>query len=199
MVGAGPRIVSLFLALLLLVPVLAPATYALGGGGDYWHPYPTDVRPGDIVFCHGKLTDWIIPGYWTHTGLVAYYDYSIGDWIVVEANPDGGVQLTPLTEFLSRYDAVAIMRVYTSDAIRQAAVEFAMAQLGKPYDFWWPTKQIYGSAYYCSELVWAAYKAVGGPDVDENPGWSWRYLYGVAPQEVYDDGDTYLVYYHYAG
>ena len=147
---------------------------------------------------HGSWTDYIIPGYWTHTGLIAYYDSSLGDWIVVEASKDG-VVLTPLTEFLSRYDAVAVLRVDTDDATRLAAVEFALQQLGKPYDYLWFTKQVYGDSYYCSELVWASYKAAGGPDVDENPGWSWTYAYGVAPQEVYDDDDTYVVYYDYAG
>ncbi len=127
--------------------------------------------------------------------MIVGYSSSIGDWIVVESDKSG-VHLSTLTEFLSRYDTVAILRVQTTDNIRLAAVNFALDQLGKPYDYWWPSKQVYGSSYYCSELVWASYKAVGGPDIDANPGWSWTYAYGVAPQEVYDDGDTYVIYYH---
>jgi uncharacterized protein YycO len=190
------------LALLAAVALLAPAAAAFGGGGSYSHPYPTDVRPGDIVIGHGKKTDWIIPGYWTHTGMVAYYDPSVGDWIVVESMgwPEGsGVRLVTLSEFLSRYDTVAILRVDTSDSIREAAVSFALSRLNYPYDYEWWTKQVYGDSYYCSELVWASYKAVGGPDIDANPGFSWRYLWGVAPQEIYDDSDTYVVYYDSAG
>ncbi len=197
MEGLKPIFVGLVLVI-LAAPALGLTAQAFSSGGSYWHPYPTDVRPGDIVIGHGKKTDWLIPGYWTHTGMIAYYDPGIGEWIVVEAEIDG-VQLTPLSEFLSRYDAVAVLRVATTDSVRAAAVAFALDQLGKPYDFWWPSKQVYGSSYYCSELVWASYKAVGGPDIDDNPGWSWTYLYGVAPQEVYDDSDTYVVYYHYSG
>lgn len=194
------RIVPLMVGLLLVASLLAPAALALTGGGDgYSHPYPEGVEPGDIVFGHGKLTDWIIPGYWTHTGIVAYYDASIGDWIVVEAMPGGGVQLTPLSEFLSRYDTVALAHVDADPATRLAAVEWALGRLGLSYDYTWFVKQVYGDSYYCSELVWAAYKAVGGPDLDANPGFSWTYLWGVAPQEVYDDPDTIVYYYDAAG
>ncbi len=197
---AGPR--GLLILVVVSALIAAPVVLAFGGGGSYQHPYPTDVKPGDIVIGHGKKLDWLIPGYWTHTGMVAYYDPSVGDWIVVESMGGlggSGVQLVTLSEFLSRYDTVAILRVATSDAVRQAAVGFALARLGYPYDYGWWTKQVYGDSYYCSELVWASYKAVGGPDIDENPGFSWRYLWGVAPQEVYDDSDTYLVYYDSAG
>jgi uncharacterized protein YycO len=183
--------------LVVFVVFLALASPAMAFSkdtGGYSHPYPSDVRPGDIVIGHGEKTDWLIPGYWTHTGMIAYYDSSLDEWIVVESMPDPGVSLVTLSEFLSRYDDVAVLRVSTTDGIRQSAVDFAMNQLGKPYDYAWWTKQVYGDAYYCSELVWAAYIAVGGPDVDDNPGWSWTYAYGVAPQEVYDDGDTYQIY-----
>lgn len=184
---------SMVVASLLLASPIALVGNAFGSGGSYWHPEPTWVKPGDIVIGHGKL-DWLIPGYWTHTGMIVGYSSSIGDWLVIESD-ESGVHLTTLKEFLSRYDTVAVLRVATSDAVRAAAVSFALNQLGKPYDYYWLSKQVYGSSYYCSELVWASYKAVGGPDIDENPGWSWKYAYGVAPQEVYDDGDTYVIYY----
>lgn len=197
MVGR-PRLPGLaVLALLLataLLPGLTTVTGALGSVGDYEHPYPSGVKPGDIVIGHSSATDPIIPGYWTHTGIIAYYDSNISDWIVVEAKA-GGVVLTPLREFMKRYDTVAILRVKASDEVRQAAVSFALQQVGKGYDYWWLSKHVYGDRYYCSELVWASYKAAGGPDIDENPGWSWTYAYGVAPQEIYDDSDTYVIYY----
>ncbi len=189
---------TIILAAILVFPVFSYSAMAFGSGETYWHPYPSGVRPGDIVIGHSSgFFDWIIPGFWTHTGMIAYYDSGIGDWIVVESDSQG-VHLSTLTEFLSRYDTVAVLRVATTDTVRLNAVSFALAQLGKPYDYFWLSKQVYGSSYYCSELVWASYKAVGGPDIDENPGWSWTYAYGVAPQEVYDDGDTYVIYYHSA-
>ncbi len=194
------RISGLLVLAILVATAVFPALLvasAFGGGSGYYHPYPYWVKPGDIVIGHSSSTDPFIPGYWTHTGIIAYYSYYYGDWIVVEAKAEG-VVLTPLSEFLERYDTVAVLRVSTSDNVRYDAVLFALEQVGKPYDFFWLSKQVYGDSYYCSELVWAAYKAAGGPDIDKNPGWSWTYAYGVAPQEIYDDGDTYVIYYHSA-
>jgi uncharacterized protein YycO len=163
------------------------------------HPYPTGLKVGDIVIGHNPVSDVIIPGYWTHTGMIAYYDSNKGEWMVVEAYDDPSqVRLVTLSDFLKRYDEVAVLRVRTTDDIRQKAVNFALAQLGKPYDYLWFMKEVYGDSYYCSELVWASYKAVGGPDLDANPGFNLKYLDGVAPQEIYDDGDTYVIYQHHA-
>ncbi len=160
----------------------------------YSHPYPSNLEAGDLVFGY---TPWlsIIPGYWTHVGIIKGYNPSIHDWIVIEATPEYGIKTTPLREFLQRYPVVAAERVYTSNDIRLGAVQFAKEQIGKPYDWHLWTKHVYGPDYYCSELVWASYLVAGGIDLDEHPGWSWTYAYGVAPQEIFDDGYTYLIYY----
>ncbi len=190
---------ALLLALVLAHGAPAAGAFSSSGGGGYTHPYPVGLVPGDLVIGHSPVTDPLIPGYWTHVGIVAYYDPGLGDWVVVEAMPGIGVHLVTLTEFLQRYDTVAVLRVNTSQEVRDAAVAFALQQLGKPYDYAWFTKEVYGDSYYCSELAWAAYKAAGGPDIDANPGWTLKYLDGVAPQEIYDDQDTYVIYYHSAG
>lgn len=186
------------LVLITLVAVL-PATTTTAGIFDkkYWHPYPQDIKPGDVIIGHHPVSDYIIPGYWTHAAIIAYYDANTGDWVLVEATFDG-VKLSTVSDFLSRYDAVSIVRVRTTDYVRQYAVYFALNQLGKKYDWGWWTKQVYDDKYYCSELVWAAYKAAGGPDIDQHPGFYWKYLWGVAPQEIYDDDDVFLVYEHHA-
>ncbi|WP_248841822.1 YiiX/YebB-like N1pC/P60 family cysteine hydrolase [Thermococcus thioreducens] len=174
-------IVALLILATMLNPVAASGSL---GGSNYYHPYPTGIVPGDIVIGHNPLSSIVIPGYWTHTGIIAYYDYYANDWVVVEAWDDpSAVRLVYLSDFLRRYDTVAVLRVATTDYVRQNAVSFALQQLGKPYDWGWWTKQVYGDSYYCSELVWASYIAAGGPDIDANPGFSWKYLNGVAPQE----------------
>ena len=153
------------------------------------------LRVGDIIAVSGVvmggLMDVFVPGHFSH---VAMY---IGNGKMIEAWKDG-VRIISVTEVLKANDA-AIVRVSTSDSIRQAAVNWAKTKVGYPYDYIWLTyvggKQVYGNSYYCSELVWAAYKAVGGPDIDQNPGWSWTYGNNVAPQEIVDDGDTYMVAY----
>ncbi|CAD5243446.1 YiiX/YebB-like N1pC/P60 family cysteine hydrolase [Thermococcus camini] len=191
--------VAAIVGLLLLATMLNPvAASSSKGGGNYWHPYPYNLVPGDIVIGHNPTSDKIIPGYWTHTGIIIGWSSTYNEWIVVEATMSHGVTWSTLSEFMSRYDTVAVLRVATSDYVRQNAVYFAYQQLGKPYDYGWWTKQVYGDSYYCSELVWAAYIAAGGPDIDQNPGWSWSFANGVAPDEVYYDGDTYVIYYHSA-
>jgi uncharacterized protein YycO len=192
---AAGIVMAIFMMALAFHPVSASGSK---GGSTYYHPYPVGLIPGDIVIGHNPLTDLIIPGYWTHTGMIAYYDYNAGDWVVVEAWDDPSeVRLVYLSDFLKRYDTVAVLRVNTNDYIRQAAVNFALQQLGKPYDWAWYTKEVYGDSYYCSELVWASYMAASGGavDIDANPGFTWKYLNGVAPQEIYDDDDTYVIYY----
>jgi len=183
--------------LVVLAAVVSPVA-ALGTSGSYSHPYPTGLEPGDIVIGHNPLTDLIIPGYWTHTGMIVGYDSSVGEYVVIEAwdNPSE-VRLVYLSDFLARYDTVAVLRVNTSEDIKLGAVAFALQQLGKPYDWAWWTKEVYGDSYYCSELVWASYMAAsnGTVDLDANPGWTLTYLDGVAPQEIYDDGYTYVIYY----
>jgi len=193
-------ILGIVAGLLVLAAVVNPvAAFGIKDSGGYYHPYPHGVIPGDIVIGHDPITSIIIPGYWTHVGLVAYYDSRAKDWVVVEAWAyPSGVRLVYLSDFLRRYDTVAILRVYTSDYVRHKAVSFALHQLGKPYDWKWWTKEVYGGSYYCSELVWASYLAAGGPDLDEHPGFYWKYLDGVAPQEIYDDPYTYVIYFDYS-
>ncbi|HIP89861.1 MAG TPA: hypothetical protein EYH24_08200 [Thermococcus paralvinellae] len=197
----GRLITSMFLVGLVLgmgMPSVA-ALDLIGGTREYSHPYPTNVIPGDVIIGHNPVSDLFIPGYWTHTGLIAYYDEALGEWMIIEAWDDpSSVRIVTMSDFLKRYDEVAILRVRTTNDVRQRAIAFAMQQLGKPYDWLWFTKEVYGNSYYCSELVWASYLAAGGPDVDANPGFTWKYFWGVAPQEIYDDGDTYVVYQHHA-
>ena len=187
----GMKMKKRILFVLFVFSVLSSQVLALGSGEEnYEHPYPQDVMVGDILVGHSPSSDWLIPGYWTHSSMVAYYDD--GEWMVVEAW-FSGVRVIRLSEYMERYDDVALLRVRTTNSVRNKAVNFALSQLGKPYDYRLWTKQAYGRSYYCSELVWAAY-LIAGVDVDRHPGFSWKYLWGVAPQEIYDDGDTYVIY-----
>lgn len=188
-------ILSLFLAIIFLAAPASAASFK--ESGQYSHPYPANVQAGDLVFGYSPDLS-IMPGHWTHVGIIAWYDPNVGDWIVIEAKPNDGVSLTTLSEFLSRYPEVAIERVNTSETVKEYAIYFAYQQLGKPYNYNYLAKpEIYDDKYYCSELVWAAYMwaSDGQVNLDADPGWSWHYGYAVAPQEVYDSGWTYVIYY----
>ena len=189
------RIFVLVVAMVALSLLVLPARVeALSTGGGYV-TVPLDVllalaRPGDIIIVRGDSWYMKIAGYWHH---VAIY---IGNGYVVEATPYG-VKISPVSSVVSNRLAVGLFRVKTTDYVRQRAVQFALAQLGKPYDYGWLVypggKQVYGPSYYCSELAWASYLAAGGPDIDANPGFTLRYGYNVAPDEIAMDNDVYPV------
>jgi len=184
------------LLLLVLILLVAPASALIPGEwkGDGNNLNLGVLQPGDIILCRG-CAGWLedkfgnIVGYWHHAAMY------IGNGKMVEAWKDG-VRVVPV-DMVRNADEVAVYRVKTGDSIKAKAVNFALSKVGLPYDYQWLTyvggKEVYGKSYYCSELIWAAYLASGGPDIDQNPGWSWRYGYSVAPQELADDGDTYLV------
>lgn len=79
-----------------LVLLLLGATLPSASAGDllnyiwdtrtYQHPpYPTDIRPGDLVYGHSPdLFNAIIPGFWVHVAIVAWYNDTIDDWMVIE-------------------------------------------------------------------------------------------------------------------
>jgi hypothetical protein len=139
------------------------------------------LKPGDIIVMDsGGKIGYIIPGKWTHTQMVIHHDPNR----IIEADQHGVHKDKP--------DNGKVLRVRCKSSTKRAAVQFAKAQLGKGYDYTWWTKAVRGSRYYCSELVWAAYKA-NGVELDKNPGFHWKYLNGVAPQEIHDDYSTYCV------
>ncbi|AAB89740.1 YiiX/YebB-like N1pC/P60 family cysteine hydrolase [Archaeoglobus fulgidus] len=189
---------KLLLGLLVLVVSAAPAMGLIPGDwtGDGNNLDLSVLQPGDILLCRG-CAGWLedtfgnIVGHWHHAAMY------IGNGQMVEAWKDG-VRVVSVS-MARNADEVAVYRVKTSNDIKSKAVSWALTKVGLPYDYKWLTyvggKEVYGKSYYCSELIWAAYKANGGPDIDQNPGWSWRYGYNVAPQELADDGDTYLVAY----
>lgn len=61
-----------------------------------------------------------------------------------------------------------------------AAANFALAQVGKPYNgVFFNNKRVYSDKYNCSQLVWAAYKSVDpNVDMDANGG------LGVYPADI---------------
>ena len=189
------RTLRVFLAVYVLLLAGGLTAQALVGDtytGDGNNLDLSKLQVGDIILVSGVFVgDKAMPGHYTHAAMY------IGNGKMIEAWKNG-VRIVDVTMVRNANDA-AIYRVKTTDTIKQRAVEWAKTKVGLPYDYIWLTyiggKQVEGKSYYCSELVWAAYKAVGGPDIDQNPGWSWKYGYNVAPQELADDEDTYLVAY----
>lgn len=151
------------------------------------------LEKGDVIVMRGvkkkaDLIGGLFPGYWHHSAVY------VGNGQMVEAWTDG-VRTLGVSSTHTASEA-AIYRVATSYWVKQAAVNFMLNQVGKPYDWgwlWWPGSKSVNSYYwYCSELNWAGYKKQG-VDIDANPGYHWMFWNNVAPGELPDDGNTYYV------
>ena len=146
------------------------------------------LENGDLLICRDKDSFFGNLGinFWTHVGI--YHKQSN---MVIEARgfPDLVVAFYPLSDwFFPHKTYVEVLRVEkTSQAVRNSAVDFAFAQIGKPYDLFTllinGTKNkddSYGLGWYCSELVWAAYLNASSGVIDFDPD-----MLAVSPDEIY--------------
>lgn len=180
-----------FFALICTLVGISGSAYAggiVGGyGGDGNNLDLSQLEVGDIILTKEAIANsqYIIPGYWDHAAIY------IGNSQLIEAW-GAGVRIMPV-DITHEASAAAIYRVYTTTAVKQAAVNFAKTQVGKPYDisfaFWPGSKSVRSAFWYCSELVWAAYY-LKGVDIDATSGYSWTYWNNIAPTEIADDDDT---------
>ena len=191
-------ILCLSLAALFEPPVLGSATLSLESGVSMqlaekagnlelqgWSA-PRPFQRGDLLFgCRTKL----FTGVWTHVGMY------IGNGLVVHSHsrlgPDGlsGVDIVTLEWWMETYVTWAAYRVVTaSPEVVDRAIEWATAdeRLDDPYDWCWFRKDANGDAWYCSELVWAAYLHGSDEsiDIEDDPD-----CFGVLPDEITRDDD----------
>lgn len=138
------------------------------------------LQPGDIIVTSQGLfnttdpVDWLetgaTSGIWHHAGLY------IGDNKVIHAVVsgflDGKVEIADISQtgfYSSNY--CSIYRVNADPETRQRAINYAVQQDGKPFDFNFADKRSPG-AFYCSKLIWQSYdQASGGKiNLDQNIG-----------------------------
>lgn len=125
--------------------------------------FPTNLRPGDLLFCEVKDNLWYLPGGWDHVAMYIGRNDVTHLPEFVEAVPPA-VRIVPYAEFYTWARDITFARVTTAtDEEAVAAAAFAQYQVGKPYQrVPIPANPDPNSiAWYCSELVWAAYLSVG--------------------------------------
>jgi hypothetical protein len=119
----------------------------------------------------GVLGDTVSVG---HVGIIEVGAHGIA--YVVEATPQGpagtaGVIRTRYADWLNNYADVQVWhgRVRNLDArLRGRTLEVALAQLGKPYDFFnFDLNDDRG--FYCSKLVWMSLWRTASIALDDNP------------------------------
>lgn len=146
-------------------------TFGDKGGGTGTVVLGSALRKGDL-FWTPSSTAGIEHG---HAGI--YYTTTS----VVEAPGAGEVsRLVPASE---RYVAPGARKqeVAATTAQRDVAADHANgSMLGRDYNFIFFANKTYDGPVNCSQLVWAAYRAATGIDLDGNGGW------GVYPNDIRD-------------
>ena len=131
------------------------------------------LRNGDIVF-GSHVINYMTWGRFNHVGIVL--DAERGVIAESTASPPGdtpGVRMVDWNKFVAGYAHVAVARLKSGDAERVAKVLAWVAERkGRPYR--WPIIQgldkLDQSRFYCSQLVWLAFKDVLDLDLDVDKG-----------------------------
>ena len=134
-------------------------------------------------------------GYWHHTNIY------VGDGKIIESLPPKVREVN--YEIIHTATDVAVYRVKTTDEIKRKAVKFCKDKVGTLFSFRYAyifpilypsVSHVEGDRYYCSELVWAAYKSAG-IDINGYPGFISPPIsgYAVAPQSIADSDNVELI------
>jgi len=147
---------------------------------------------GDPIVVHDG---WCNHGWWRHAG-IGIFEYkpgSIPRRYVISSYGNTGVKSESYTVY-NNYDQGALLRVRTSGSKRVTAQNYAKSKIGYPYNFNWLWKWD-THRFYCSSLVWSAYYRTSPRiDIDATCHWWQGAAYNfVSPDDIYADGDTYVV------
>ena len=165
-------------------------TIVLSVWGVQWRTLKADyggvdtLQPGDILFVD-IYEGWCHGGFWDHIALYVGDQY-YGTPCVVEATFNGGICLTPVRAMVDRDEPakVSVRRLkekFRNEEDIQKAIDYAMAQIGKPFDYTATTSfpvKFNEDNLFCTELVWRAYKEAG-IDLDADGG------FFVYPDDIY--------------
>lgn len=139
---------------------------------------------GDILLM-GNTTPgaW---GRWCHAGMWdGRNSNQRGIW---ESNPSSGVRFNTYNNQngFKRANRAVILRVNASYSTRSSAAQWVAGKSYKPYNYNFFDRDT-RSKFYCSQLVWAAYKDGAGIDQDSNGAPA------VSPDDVYFSNYNYIV------
>lgn len=186
----GRRLLWATLGLALVGATVTPTLATSGSGGESADVYviPAGFRVGDLLFCEVADHD-LVPCSWDHVAIYVGRDPVTHRMRFVESVSSEGVREVDYSEYHDWATDIVFGTVASAtDAEAQAAADFAIGQIGKPYQDWpVPADPDPDSdAWYCSELVWAAYLSVG-IDID---GDSWDLPEFVGPCDIASDDDV---------
>jgi uncharacterized protein YycO len=139
------------------------------------------AKVGDVVYTYGKSP-------FGHVGIIIVEN---GEIKIREAMPIGGVITTDVALWFCKYNWIALLRAADDDRAQKAAEyaknangRYSAAYFSKAFD---PVEKCEAwcdeSQWYCSELVYKAYKA-NGVDLASDAGYS---LTCVTPDAIYNN------------
>lgn len=142
--------------------------------GENLESYRKLLRKGDLVF-GSHVVNWMTWGKYIHVAIVA--DAARGT--LIEATADGpttdkpGVREVDWTAYTGNYGHIGVVRVRrASDTDLARVVRWVEDKKGRPYR--WPILMGLDNndetRFYCSQLVWRAYKQVINLDLDSDRG-----------------------------
>jgi len=149
---------------------------------------PPYIRAGDIVFMEQNNYSLKYPG-WDHCGIY------VGNNEFIHASGYLQCVVKQNISLFEQFDCEIVYgKVITSNETQRInAINFAEGQIGKPYNVRHLKHTNFNStAWYCSELVWAAYLNQG-IDIDRN---GWNFPHYVGPLEICWDDDVEMYTYH---
>lgn len=153
----------------ILIALALFSVQVFSQGTQLANPKTFEYQNGDLLFqdldCGGlctaieTVTEGVDGRSFSHLGLVYVY----GDSTVVIEAIGKAVQVTPIDVFVNRNvdkagnPKITVTRLEEGySALKNKAVDFAVAQLGMPYD----DAFLYDNgSYYCSELIYDAFKS----------------------------------------
>jgi uncharacterized protein YycO len=138
----------------------------------------SNLKTGDIVFCSGSylfsgIIQKLTKSTWSHVAVV-YHDEELGRVLLLEAEPQIGIRMIPLSNYLKDYKGtkrsykgqivVATLQTELQKSDLNKGISFGLDALAKPYDNWEIirimirilfkiSKRERNKSYICSELV----------------------------------------------
>lgn len=150
-----------------------PNTTARRMSGEDFEKTKTVLRNGDLVF-GSHVLNWMTWGRYIHVGIVS--DASRGK--ILEATANGvsdkpGVQENDWKNYAALYGHIGVVRVRGASPEQIAnVIKWIEGKKGRPYR--WPilmgVDNNDDSRFYCSQLLWLAFKQIMNIDLDSDKG-----------------------------
>ena len=164
--------------LMKVIPYIRFTTYYTKLNGKCYHKIYDIVEPGDVILTidKKKLTTMLIPGEFSHAGMVISKN---GEWETSEMTHNN-YDKTCIFDMVKMSDRIVVMRPQLPLSVITKAIEKCKSLEGADYD---TSFSLGVEALYCSELVYESYENnILGVNIDDLLGLGKPY---ISPSGLY--------------